>query len=307
MEPPSPAPPESPESPDLSVGALVRQAVTRSVGQLLRHDPGARRGDPDDVHKFRVGTRRLRSDLGTFRLVLDPEWAKPLRRELSWLGGEVGAVRDLDVLLERLTAQVATLAPVDSTAADSLVGHFRRARVRAHAALQQTLLGQRYTDLLHDLVTGAETPRFSPPNAALQSGRELGAEVGRGVWETLRQAVDDLPDDPPDEELHQVRILAKRCRYAAEAVAPAIGPDAAAFAQAIADLQTVLGDHQDTVLTEAALRRAADALPHLAPLAGELIVRERTDRARLRAEWPAVWEAAAAEDLRRWMAPPPPV
>ena len=283
----------------------MRQAVTRSVAQLLRHDPGARRGDADDIHKLRVATRRLRSDLGTFRSLLDPDWTKPLRRELSWLGGEVGAVRDLDVLLERLVAQVATLPPGDSTGADSLVGHFRRARVRKHGELQQTLLSRRYTDLLHELVDAAESPRFSPATAAGLSGREVGAEVGRRAWRELRQGVDELPDDPPDEELHRVRILAKRCRYAAEAVAPAMGPDAAGFARAIADLQTVLGDHQDTVLTEAALRRAAEALPHLAPLVGELIVRERTDRARLRSEWPAVWEVAADDDLRRWMEPPP--
>ena len=50
-----------------TVDTLIRYAMARSVAQILGHDPGVRLGeDPEDVHQFRVATRRLRSDLRTF-------------------------------------------------------------------------------------------------------------------------------------------------------------------------------------------------------------------------------------------------
>jgi CHAD domain-containing protein len=88
---------------------LVRHAVASSVIQLLRHDPGVRLGeDPEDVHWFRVATRKLRSELRTFRPLLGDAQMSSLRAELRWLGGKVGPVRDADVLAERLAA---TLRP----------------------------------------------------------------------------------------------------------------------------------------------------------------------------------------------------
>jgi hypothetical protein len=52
---------------DATVGMLIRYATARSLAEMLRHDPGVRLGeDPEDVHQFRVGTPRLRSDLRTF-------------------------------------------------------------------------------------------------------------------------------------------------------------------------------------------------------------------------------------------------
>ena len=63
-----------PIGPDATVSTLIRYATSRSVTQILRHDPGIRLGeDPEDVHQFPVATRRLRSDLRTFAPHLDPE------------------------------------------------------------------------------------------------------------------------------------------------------------------------------------------------------------------------------------------
>ena len=58
---------------------------------------------------MRVATRRLRAFLRAGSELLDPEWAEPVREELAWLGGALGPVRDLDVLVEHLTAEVESL------------------------------------------------------------------------------------------------------------------------------------------------------------------------------------------------------
>lgn len=268
----------------------MRRTVARSVTLILRHDPGARSGDPDDVHRLRVAARRLRSDLRTFAPLVDDEWATPLRTELSWLGSQVGAVRDVDVLIDEL-------APlVEDATGDALLDHFRLARSEASAGLLRTLLGERYTVLLDRAVAAAEAPLDLDRPA-----RETVVPLVERAWRRLHRAVERLPSDPSDADLHLVRIRAKRCRYGAEAVAPVVGDEVERFAVAIADLQGVLGEHQDTVMAEEALRIAAATLPHLAPTAWHLIDHERAARARFRSSWPSVWAAAADPALRTWM------
>ena len=52
---------------------VLRAAISRSTARLLAHDPGVRLGgDAEDVHQARVATRRMRSDLRTFRRVARP-------------------------------------------------------------------------------------------------------------------------------------------------------------------------------------------------------------------------------------------
>ena len=89
--------------------------------------------DPEGVHQARVATRRLRSHLRTFRKLLEPEWAEPLRDELGWLGDELGGVRDADVLLDRLKSRIAALDDDDRVAAGA-AGQSADRRPRSRAA-----------------------------------------------------------------------------------------------------------------------------------------------------------------------------
>src|SRR5207237_318648 len=54
----------------------------------------------------RVALRRLRSDLDTFRPMVDRDEARPLRRELRWLGQQLGGVRDSQVTMARLAGEI---------------------------------------------------------------------------------------------------------------------------------------------------------------------------------------------------------
>ena len=122
----------------------------------------------------------------------------------------------------------------------------------------------------------------------------------RRPWNHLKKAVEALEPDPGDDALHQVRIRAKRARYAAEAAAPVVGKPARAFARAAADLQTVLGDHQDAVVAEEWLRREGSRGPAVALAAGQLIARQQVDAATTRERWPSMWKRASAKKLRAW-------
>jgi len=289
---------------DIPLGQLVRHALARSVIQILHHDPGVRLGDdPEDVHQFRVGARRLRSDLRTFAPLLEPAPLQELRDELRWLGSVVGAVRDADVLAERLRGRAQALPEPDAPGVQALLSLLADQADAARMAMLSTLGSSRYVALVDALVTAANNPPIRPERAdqANRRAARAAARFVRRPWRRLTDAVAALGDDPSDMALHNVRILAKRCRYAAEAVVPVADRRAARFAAALADVQTVLGDHQDTVIAEAWLRDAAAAIPEGGIAAGELILLQRCQRATLRAQWPPTWRKASSKKLCSWI------
>jgi CHAD domain-containing protein len=282
-----------------TVVRLIQHTLAKSVARMVHHDAGVRLGDdPEEVHQFRVATRRLRSDLQTFASVLNADWGSGLRAELRWLGGEVGGVRDNDVLTERLRCQMTSLPEEDAEAAAGLLQLLTGRGQQVRASMLDALRTPRYDALLDALLTAAKHPVFADDTG--QSAEVFGAEVVRRQWKRLQRGVRALSDPPSDAELHRIRILAKRCRYAAEMTIPVIGRRAGRFAAAIADLQTVLGDHHDAAVAEQWLREAAVAVPASAVAAGELIAIQRAERARFRRAWRAVWRSASDSKLRDW-------
>ncbi len=124
-EPPD-IPRPSPPGPKATVAELVQAAIAGGVLRLVEHDPIVRIGeDPEGVHQARVATRRLRSDLRTFRPVVDTDWSEPLRDELRWLGELLGRVRDADVLLQLLTNKAEALPDDERCHAQTLIERLR--------------------------------------------------------------------------------------------------------------------------------------------------------------------------------------
>ena len=282
-----------------TAGDVIRAAVAASVTAFLRHDPGVRLGgDPEDVHQARVALRRLRSNLRTFRGLLDREWAQGLRDEAGWLGRKLGAVRDPEVLEDRLEHEIADLDPADRRMAAGLTERIEASIEAARTELREAIDSDRYLDLVESLLDAAREPRLLPE--AARPARDVLPGLARKPWRQLRRAALELPHAPPDDELHQLRILAKRARYAAEAVAPAAGQDATRFARRAARLQTVLGEHQDSVVARAWLRAAAGA-GRRAFVAGLLFGIEEGHGREARRVWPKAWRKLDRRRLRQWM------
>jgi CHAD domain-containing protein len=207
-------------------------------------------------------------------------------------------VRDREVLLERLRERARSLPSTDQRSATSLLKLLENEIEALRKKLLIELDSIRYVDLLERLVAAAHAPATLPEADAPASA--VLPPLAAGPWRRLRSAVRQLPDPPADPELHRIRILAKRARYAAEAVAPVVGGAAAAFARAAAKLQTILGEHQDSVTAQAWLRSARVG-GRRAFVAGELIALEHIAAEEARAKWPKVWKALDRKQLRSWM------
>lgn len=179
-------------------------------------------------------------------------------------------MRDADVLCSRLRSDAQILPPPDVSATDELLGILAAQAREARAAMLAALRSSRYDKLLDALVAAAAHPPMSADASGLGDGpaARVVTPLVRRAWRRLPRGVDALDGHPSDVALHRIRILAKHCRYAAEAVAPVVGRSATRFAAAIAEVQTVLGDHQDTVVAEAWLRHPAAAQPRTGVAAG---------------------------------------
>lgn len=281
-----------------SAADAIRSAIAGSVARLILYDAAVRIGqDPEGVHQARVATRRLRSDLRTFRTLLDEAWTQRLRDDLHGLADQLGKVRDADVLLGRLSEAVASLPERDRPGAAPALAALSRSRDEARAELLHVLRSPGYTALLDELVAAAADPHTTPEAAG--NAADLLPPLAATPWRRLRKRVSSLGDTPPDADLHQVRILAKRARYAAEAVAPVARRSVAAFARAVAAVQDQLGEHHDAVVAEAWLHGPGAAGADAFAL-GELVGLERARASRARAGWPRFWKAAKSAHPSKW-------
>jgi CHAD domain-containing protein len=302
--------PDVPPGPDAPAGVAVREAVAAALRRLIEHEPDARAGGDEGVHQMRVATRRLRSDLRTFRDLVEDAWARPLRAELKWLADLLGAVRDLDVLLARLKAEAEGARPKHRAALVPVWEELEARRDDARRALMAALDGARYRGLRDAMAEGARAPALTP--AALGPCAVVLPALVKSTWKALAEAGRRLRRDDPDEALHEVRIRAKRARYAAEAVAGSLGDDAGAqaakFARAASRLQEILGEHQDAVIARAVASGAAgdrvrerDRVPGLKGAVAEIVrAQDRAARAARRA-FRAAWHDLDRKKRRAWM------
>ena len=247
----------------------LRSGLENQIAELHEHEAGVRAGDADALHKFRVATRRSRALLRPCSGVDD------LQRELRWLAGMLGPVRDLDVLIDRVRELVKDLGE-DQAGGETIVNALEARRADARAALMKALDSDRYRELIArfpvDIGTLGET---DAGHLVALAGREL---------KRLRRAHAELGPEPADDELHRVRIKAKRTRYAAELA----GKKLAKLANAAKALQDAIGVHQDAVVAEQRVREVAKGRSLLA--AGRIVELERERRREVRADLPKVWK-----------------
>lgn len=201
--------------------AALAQVEVNARGALASHDPGY-------LHQLRVGLRRLRSALRSFRPILPRKKGKRLRRRLRELSPALGAARDWDVLLQRLSA---AQAPADLKAR----ANEKRAKARKRAL--DAIAAKDFARLVADA-------RQLDPNEDGQSLSQFAAASLSRAHRKLMKAKAMRWRDA--KRRHGVRIRVKRLRYACEFFAPAFpGKEARDYLAALKELQEIMGALND--------------------------------------------------------------
>ncbi|NRG39729.1 CYTH and CHAD domain-containing protein [Rathayibacter sp. VKM Ac-2835] len=237
-------------------GEAALAAIRELLAGLRAVDPRVRLEADDALHRMRLHTRRLRSVLAASRSVLDREALDPLRDELRWLGGVLGAARDEEVLAARLRTAVQEAGeglPAKAVAGTTLFDAIERRQAVALQRVAKTLRGARYLALLDSLdALLADPPRTAKAAASAKKlvRRSLAKELSR--VDEARSGEDDL------EARHEVRKAAKRLRYVVEAwsavVPAAVGSKRRRLAKAAEAVADALGEERDALAARDVLR-----------------------------------------------------
>lgn len=255
-------PPDVPEFPPVGPDGLavdaLRGVLARHVRHLLTADVAVRRDLPDSVHQMRVAARRLRSTFSTYRTLLDPEAIAYAREDLAWLARELGAVRDTEVIHELLLDLVDSLPEeIDRTTARSTIDRwFARRMPAARASVMAALRTDRHDQLLEELIGFVSDPPVT--DEAFQPVDEVLLPRVQRAWKGLAKRVAALTAHASDDEWHQVRIRAKKARYAAEGLSSVMGTRMRRCAENLGDVTDLLGVHQDAHVARATLRSLAE-------------------------------------------------
>jgi CHAD domain-containing protein len=303
-----PVPVAAPQlTPDSSAGEVVLAYLNEQADAMKAADPMVRRDQADSIHQMRVASRRLRSALQAFRPVLDAAATEHLRAELRWLGQVLGDARDGEVftghirtVLEQLPAEL-VLGPVQASVTEQLAPRNAAARRAALRALDSP----RYFALLDELDGLLAEPPLTATGARPASAllRPI-AKADRRLRKRIRRAEQLTEGEARDAAFHEARKAAKRSRYATDVVTPVFGKQARRFGRRMKKIQSVLGDHHDTVVARVAIRDLG-VRAHLAGdnafTYGVLYERDACDALDYQGQAGRVWERAERPKYRRWL------
>jgi CHAD domain-containing protein len=282
----------------LSLPAAGARVMLQQLEQIEAHEQGARVGkDPEDVHRMRVATRRMRAARRVFRDALVEEIdLERANEELKALAAVLGRARDLDVFSAALRRLSRTAPAADRPAIKAMIDDLQEQKATAQEALQRALDEGALSYLRSEL--HGQLQALAGPGAKSRRKRDsVQRAAPRLIERSLRRLYRDQDNllAPTSTELHERRILAKRARYTMEYFAPAFGDVLDEPIALMTAVQDSLGEIHDADVAVAALlqrieavagdgERPADAAP-LARLVARYLEQRDADLLTFRERW----------------------
>lgn len=249
--------------PETTAEDAFRVIARECLRQLTANMRATAGGSPEALHQMRVALRRLRASISAFSEMLEGGQTGEMKSSLRWLGRSLGTARDLDVLLADMHHRDARGAVLKS-----VISRFEKRRQNAYDGLKKTLSSGRFRSLMLDVLAWIECGNWRTRRGPLaKSEREQpviahAARELRQRYRKLAKHLDSLPQLDPAGR-HQVRIRAKRLRYAVEFFGDVFAGKKNiqrrdALLSALKDLQSALGDlndiaNRDRLVSEIAL------------------------------------------------------
>jgi len=259
----------------VTLGRLVEDQViaVRSGVHELRLDLAA-------VHDARVALRRLRASLAVFAEVLSgvPDG---LPADLRWFARQVGGTRDAEVVAARLEDRLSAAA--DRKAAEVLAAALERRAAEAEVVARSALAAPRTDALLDGLGRlHLETPPAGEIYHDVRAHFLVMTNLD-ALCEALPAAVASLSTPGISRSrrarlLHEQRKQVKTVR-AVTSLLETSAEDRSRLNKALRQVQELLGEHHDAVVTRSWLAHVAEEEPVVHDLARDLRRSERAEMA----------------------------
>jgi CHAD domain-containing protein len=232
-----------------------RKVLYLHFTRMLANEAGTRLGeDLEALHDMRVATRRMRAAFDLFEPYYDPKALKPFAKGLRRTGRTLGAVRDLDVLLDKASAYQAALPPESAGALEPLLVHWQTRRDVARRRMLEYLDApayRRFTGEFEVFLLSPGAGAVLPPEEEIKpyQVRHLVPRLILSRYEAVR-AYEVVMPGAPLPIYHMLRIDCKRLRYAMEFFRDVLGPEAPALIKQVVAMQDLLGELQDAHVAE---------------------------------------------------------
>ena len=236
-----------------------RKVLRFHLARMLAREEGTRTGlRIEDLHGMRVATRRMRAAWRVFGDGFRLDRTRRMRRRLRDLAARLGAVRDLDVLIEAAEAHRVGLPEAGGTAFAPLVRSWSENREVARQLLVRELDSGAYARLVEEyriFVTAEGTAVLAP--ASPVAPHRVRDTAGSRIWLAYEQVrgYESVLRWADIETIHQLRIAAKWLRYTLEFFREALGPEVDQLVPRVVALQDHLGWLHDADVTIALTRQ----------------------------------------------------
>jgi CHAD domain-containing protein len=292
---------------DDHVAEAGRKVMRFHLARMLAREAGVREGhDLEEVHAMRVATRRQRAAWRVFGSSFRPGRTKRYRNGLREIASRLGAVRDLDVLLEAADIYRADLPVSEQRALEPLLTDWRQHRDDARVLLVRELDSEGYRRWVDDYRDFVRTEGAAVmPVLPTQPHRVRDTAASR-IWTAYEQVrgYEPVLRWADVETLHELRIAGKWLRYTLEFARDALGDDAAPLIARVTVLQDHLGLMNDADVSASMARtflveHAGDLSALESASIGRYLVSREREVARLRRTIGAPWRGVAGVTFRR--------
>ena len=291
-----------------SMPEAARKVLRFHFSKMQHREAGTRTGaDPEDLHDMRVATRRMRAAWRVFDGAFKATKTKKMRHRLETIADRLGAVRDLDVLIEDLEAYRLGLDEDRRPGLEPLLSVWRRQRANARTQLIGELDSDRYSSFVKEmdafLDAGANAAAAVAAPTAPHRIRDCAASQIWTAYEAVR-AYELVFPWADVETLHELRIATKWLRYTLEFFGETLGPDSARLLKRVVALQDYLGClHDADVATKLArdilVARAGELSKVETEAIGAYLRSREREVARRRRGLGPIWRAVNGAPFRR--------
>lgn len=242
-------------------GSGLREHTSRAVLEHLQRLEACRdfatANDPvETLHDLRVASRRLRAFVDVFEPALGSTMHDRLRKHLRRILRSLRALRDLDVQTALLTGRLGNARTAVERAA---IEHLLE-RASSKRSKEGRRVAKRERKLDYDSLAVSIESALDRVSEYLSNTEP---ETPQLVMAMLEPALARLerahpPADGTEhvEELHRMRLGAKKMRYALELFEPVLGNGHSALQRRLRLLQDVLGTHHDLFELESLVDRS---------------------------------------------------
>ena len=238
---PSPPTPRLPRRRRRSRQAAHLASTLQSLWQNYRqeHRRCQRHCGRRSVHDLRVATRRLLAHLDLLRVLFDDSAVTKARRILKERLGSFAELRDGQVQLEIVNAQLRTFPEMRPLQA-ALEKNERRSIAAAAKAM-----GQDHNDKLRKHLA-AVTSRLAASFEFPETNRRHEAAIRQAMQVRLQQAAERQRVAGQEADgIHRARVAMKKYRYLVEALQPILRRFDRARFERLVDFQNITGDIHD--------------------------------------------------------------